>query len=79
MPVLVGVLLPHQNIDQQTFAEDALWIGTNPDFSTIPDSNCAAPWYQASDRQFYKCLVGSDLRPQVTFNPCVQIPARIGY
>ncbi|KAF9651680.1 hypothetical protein BDM02DRAFT_3110107 [Thelephora ganbajun] len=58
------VWLRHQSVDQRIFADDALWVGTNPDFAAIPDAILATTWHQASDRQFYKCLVG---RAEVNF------------
>ena len=39
-------------------------MGTDPDFSVIPDAVQATPWCEAPDRQFYKCLVG---RAEVNF------------
>jgi hypothetical protein len=58
------VWLHHQTIDQRIFADDALWVGTNPNFASIPDAIAATPWYQGLDRQHYRCLVG---RAEVTF------------
>ncbi|KAF9782249.1 hypothetical protein BJ322DRAFT_206150 [Thelephora terrestris] len=58
------VWLRHQNVDQRIFADDALWVGTNPNFAAIPDAIIATAWYQAPDRQVYRCLVG---RAEVTF------------
>ena len=58
------VWLRHQNVDHRIFADDALWVGTDPDFTEIPDTTLATAWHQASDRQFYKCLVG---RAEVNF------------
>ena len=58
------VWLRHQNVDQRIFADDALWVGTDPDFSVIPDAVLATVWHKAPDRQFYKCLVG---RAEVNF------------
>lgn len=52
------VWLRHQNIDQRIFADDALWVGTNPNFAAIPGASIATNWYQAPERQLYKCLVG---------------------
>lgn len=58
------VWLHHQNVDQRIFADDALWVGTNPNFAAIPGATLATAWYQAPDRQHYKCLVG---RAEVNF------------
>jgi hypothetical protein len=32
------VWLRHQFVDQRIFADDALWVGTDPDFAAIPDA-----------------------------------------
>jgi hypothetical protein len=58
------VWLRNQFVDQRIFADDALWVGTDPDFAAIPDAIYAGSWYQAPDRQLYKCLVG---RAEVNF------------
>jgi len=58
------VWLRHRNVDQRVFADDALWVGTNPNFAAIPGAIVATAWHQAPERQLYKCLVG---RAEVTF------------
>lgn len=58
------VWLRHQNIHQRIFADDALWVGTNPNFAAIPDATTAMAWFQAPDRQVYRCVVG---RAEVAF------------
>jgi hypothetical protein len=76
------VWLRHQNVDQRIFADDALWVGTNPNFSAIPDAILATAWYQAPDRQLYKCHVGRaevsfTLTCVLTFTSCFR--SNVGY
>ena len=52
------VWLRHQNVNQRIFTDGALCVGTNPNFSVIPDAVLATVWHKAPDQQFYKCLVG---------------------
>lgn len=58
------VWLRHRSVDQRIFADDALWVGTNPNFAEIPDATAGMAWHQAPDRQVYRCIIG---RAEVAF------------
>jgi len=52
------VWLRHEDIDHRIFAEDAIWIATDPDFDAIPDASFAHAMHVMPDRAYYEGLVG---------------------
>ncbi|TFK71995.1 hypothetical protein BDN72DRAFT_764004 [Pluteus cervinus] len=55
------VWLRANNVDHRLFGEDGIWIGKDPDFSTIRDASFARLKSVDADKQIYHGLVGKAL------------------